>query len=666
MNKRKEEFALDDQENAIKKPKSDKIEIVNQEKAPLQEINQNTIKTAIDTAKQNDIKNGNEISTDVIMTEEKEKKSSTQSKEKKNSSGETDEAQNQEKIKKLNSLNQIQTIKEMLKVTKSNGEPTVGGKAALLPKLPGLCVKDFGEIALPLCPQQAEELIKTCKQAGYGSNLVDSNAYELEADKIEIKNDSWNHGLSKLVEKIADDIGCVGKVKASLSKMTLFKQGSHFKKHRDEKKEKGMFGTLIIQLPSNYTGGELMVCGNRGAQFKYDFGQANGNSGYSVQYAAYYSDLEHEIGEVKSGYRLILRYNLCWENGNGILLNDECSEAKVLSAFSILNESFVPLAVILEDKYTDELFQASGTNALKGIDNQRFGFLKNVSAKLPEDKKLNFYILKASLKAYDAVDEDPYPYRDYSSEEDDDDDDDEDDQVSSEFKNEISKTKKIERLFDSDGKMYQDVKFDFSFFDEIMDLRKNADEKVDLEDRKAWSETSYDSSQDDSCCDENRDLVSTIYHKYFLIILPKSKELKLAFCISLSHGADKVLELWDSHSSNEARFLNYFKLLLKKLKEKPESGYSSCYYSTELLREDQINKILDILFVLNDVSLAQFYLSNCHYRYVESDCEKFANLIRQFGFEALKPSLNKYILPVTRINIGANFSLIQVSISLKF
>jgi hypothetical protein len=61
--------------------------------------------------------------------------------------------------------------------------------------------------------------------------------------------------------------------------MLLYKQGGHFKKHRDTEKEKGMFGTLIIQLPSIYTGGELMVYDNSGAQYKYDFGQANGKSG---------------------------------------------------------------------------------------------------------------------------------------------------------------------------------------------------------------------------------------------------------------------------------------------------------------------------------------------------------------------------------------------------
>ena len=205
------------------------------------------------------------------------------------------------------------------------------------------------------------------------------------------------------------------------------------------------------------------------------------------------------------------------------------------------------------------------------------------------------------------------------------------------------------------------------FYANALLCKKNANEKLDLEDRKAWREYcgDDDSSQDDSCCDGNQETVTTRYHKYFLMILPKSKELKLAFSISLSHGADKVLELWDSHLSNEQRFLNYFKLLLKSIKEKPKSSYSSCYYSTDLLREDQINKILDILFYLNDVSLAKFYLSNCHNKYTESDGGKIANLIKQFGFEALKSSLDKFILPVRRTNIAANCSLVQVSFEVK-
>lgn len=46
---------------------------------------------------------------------------------------------------------------------------------------------------------------------------------------------------------------------ANLYKLRLYEEGGHFKKHRDTEKEPGMFGTLVIQLPSFYQGGELIV-----------------------------------------------------------------------------------------------------------------------------------------------------------------------------------------------------------------------------------------------------------------------------------------------------------------------------------------------------------------------------------------------------------------------
>ena len=127
--------------------------------------------------------------------------------------------------------------------------------------------------------------------------------------------------------------------------MLLYKKGGHFKKHRDTEKEKGMFGTLIIQLPSIYTGGELIVYGSRGAQFKYDFGQANGKSGYSVHYAAFISDLEHKILEVTSGNKLVLIYNLCCENGIGhISLNLIPSSRTILE----VNFALIKVSIILK------------------------------------------------------------------------------------------------------------------------------------------------------------------------------------------------------------------------------------------------------------------------------------------------------------------------------
>jgi hypothetical protein len=48
-------------------------------------------------------------------------------------------------------------------------------------------------------------------------------------------------------------------VSANLYKVLLYGTGGHFGFHRDTEKETGMFGTLIIQLPCDYTGGALIM-----------------------------------------------------------------------------------------------------------------------------------------------------------------------------------------------------------------------------------------------------------------------------------------------------------------------------------------------------------------------------------------------------------------------
>jgi len=46
----------------------------------------------------------------------------------------------------------------------------------------------------------------------------------------------------------------------------------------------------------------------------------------SISYAAFYGDVEHEVTEVKSGYRLTLTYNLYF----GGSLDSQSSQLKVL------------------------------------------------------------------------------------------------------------------------------------------------------------------------------------------------------------------------------------------------------------------------------------------------------------------------------------------------
>lgn len=71
-----------------------------------------------------------------------------------------------------------------------------------------------------------------------------------------------------------------------------------------------MFGTLVIQLPSNYSGGQLTVY-HRSKNTVFDFSGPMGCSDF--HYAAFYADCQHEIEPVTKGHRLCLVYNLIYE-----------------------------------------------------------------------------------------------------------------------------------------------------------------------------------------------------------------------------------------------------------------------------------------------------------------------------------------------------------------
>jgi len=117
--------------------------------------------------------------------------------------------------------------------------------------------------------------------------------------------------LKSLIKRISHELHLEGKNMpvAKLYKLLLYEQGGHFLPHKDTEKEKGMFATLIVQLPSRHTGGELIVS-HGGNTVTCDFGQSSGKSPFSCFFAAHYADVEHEVTPITSGYRLALVYSL--------------------------------------------------------------------------------------------------------------------------------------------------------------------------------------------------------------------------------------------------------------------------------------------------------------------------------------------------------------------
>ncbi|KAF2669631.1 hypothetical protein BT63DRAFT_372812 [Microthyrium microscopicum] len=238
---------------------------------------------------------------------------------------------------------------------------------------PGLVVGGIGAIPLPLNKDDADNLIAQCHQAPFGKGeqtIVDKavrNTWELSPENFALQSPQWNSFISKTVTSALNDLGVMehefGSISYALHKLLLYEEGAMFKPHKDSEKAPGMFGTLVICLPSVHQGGDVIT---RHAKMTKTF-TSSGTA--SASYICRYSDVLHEVTKVTSGYRLVLTYNLISKNFDfrpSAAVN--CEELRrvrrVLDAWKISGGD-TRLIHQLEHEYTESGMKL---NALKGRD----------------------------------------------------------------------------------------------------------------------------------------------------------------------------------------------------------------------------------------------------------------------------------------------------------
>ena len=205
---------------------------------------------------------------------------------------------------------------------------------------PSLEVEGVGPIALPLLPVQAEQLIAVAEQAPYGrgeETAIDTNVrrtWQIDAAKIRIGGRHWSHDLETIVTRVAAGLGVAQPVVAELYKLLVYDQDSFFVEHRDTEKAPGMFATLVIVLPSLYTGGELVVR-HRDREARLDL---HGPEPSDVAFAAFYADCVHEVLPITSGCRLTLVYNLLLRTAKGRLPEPPSYETEQAAVADLLRE----------------------------------------------------------------------------------------------------------------------------------------------------------------------------------------------------------------------------------------------------------------------------------------------------------------------------------------
>jgi hypothetical protein len=248
----------------------------------------------------------------------------------------------------------------VLQSIEGSGRFITTGQVPLM--VPGLYVDGVGEVPLPVPPNAAQALIAQAKAApfGQGSQTITDDTvrktWEIDASALSFRNPAWPDTLDQILQAVQQGLGLTQKdVQAHLYKLLIYETGGFFLPHQDSEKEAGMFGTLVIGLPSAHEGGTLHVRFG-GEEQMVDFTSAV--QSYQFPFAAFYADCEHEIQPVNEGYRVCLVYNLVQHQGEPILSPDIHQQVERLTALLAAKgeEEGYPQAILLEHHYTPTNF----------------------------------------------------------------------------------------------------------------------------------------------------------------------------------------------------------------------------------------------------------------------------------------------------------------------
>lgn len=172
-------------------------------------------------------------------------------------------------------------------------------------------VVGLGLLALPVPEEQAGRLCEIGRPARYGrgeQTLLDRavrDTWEIPKSRVKIDKRRWDKTLVPVLDALRADLGfpsgCM--LEARFHSMLVYAPGQFFVQHQDSEKDDTMVASLVVTLPSSFTGGVLEVeHGGQVASFR-------GSKKHS-SFVAFYGDCRHQIKPVKRGHRVVMTYDL--------------------------------------------------------------------------------------------------------------------------------------------------------------------------------------------------------------------------------------------------------------------------------------------------------------------------------------------------------------------
>jgi len=229
------------------------------------------------------------------------------------------------------------------------------GPAFQLPAIAGLTVQGVGQISMPLCGFQARQLVRMAQKPENsplhnkkrqsnpnlllgvcGNNcdtVLSADAFQIVNDSslssginhnnnssmvVGIENPAWSKALDSLMVQACTELGIplvANGANAQLDKLLLIgaEGGSYHTSPtsincRQQRAGVAPFATLMVQLPSRFTGGTCVVSNDMETQ-DFQLGE-EAERPYACHYVVHYADCDCEIRDITSGQCMMLVYSL--------------------------------------------------------------------------------------------------------------------------------------------------------------------------------------------------------------------------------------------------------------------------------------------------------------------------------------------------------------------
>ena len=282
-----------------------------------------------------------------------------------------------------------------------------------------LDVEGFGAVKFPVTPAKARKLLALGRPARFGrgeETLTDRGIRDTWEIPKHLVRAEWNDAVLKVIlATVKEELGLpnAAELTADLHSLLVYEPNQFFLAHQDSEKDDSMIGTLVVSLPSSYSGGELMV--GLGEEWKSYRGSKT-----VLSLVAFYADCRHEVLKVKSGHRITLTYNLLLHGDTSRPEGDEGTETELAA---LLREHFstpVPryyrgpagdppnrLVYLLDHEYTPRALKWS---RLKGADAGRVSLLRRAADRAGCEAVLALADVKTTHSAFEDDDYGDYRY----------------------------------------------------------------------------------------------------------------------------------------------------------------------------------------------------------------------------------------------------------------